>query len=197
MTGRAWIIGLFVLIPWLRARGATKETPQSAAWELKLLGINSPERLAEAQALRKARRVRLALVGADGVSRKALGELLDDRSTLTYHGCTDPERETHDTGMARIVLNLTRALGTPVDLHVWQAGGSYDDYAAKFREVRNSSRSDKSCSENRKLAGILPANKHFINFSVRGNRVNSLLNIYQGKIHISMPVECDAGDENS
>ena len=117
-----------------RPAGRAEAVPApDAAWELHLLGCDTPARLARLRHAPKWRRVRLGIVGQDGVSQRYLEDLLDDRDTITYHDCADPNRNTHDTQMARITLNLTQPLGVRVDLHVWQAGPSFDDYADKFR----------------------------------------------------------------
>jgi hypothetical protein len=74
-------------------------------------------------------------VGQNGVSANQLAPLLTSGNSLVYHDCTDPDANTHDTQMARVILEITRPLGVALELHVWQAGPSYRDYAEKFRQA--------------------------------------------------------------
>lgn len=105
----------------------------AAAWELQMLGVTQPARLDQLRNQPHLRTVRLAIVGQDGVSASQLAPLLTAGNQLVYHDCTDPNRDTHDTQMARVILELTRPLGVTLELHVWQAGPKYTDYADKFR----------------------------------------------------------------
>jgi hypothetical protein len=115
---------------------ADEPTP-AAAWELRVLGVNEPARLEQLRARPKLRSVRLAIVGQNGVSAKRLDPLLTSGNKLVYHDCADPDANTHDTQMARVILEITRPLGVTLELHVWQAGPSYRDYADKFRQAAN------------------------------------------------------------
>ena len=115
--------------------GVFPEPSAAAMWELRLLGCTTPARLARLRRLAKRRRVSLGIVGQDGVSRRQLEPLLGDVDTLRYHGCDDPGTNTHDTQMARVILELTRPLGVRLDVHIWQAGPAFSDYAAKFRQA--------------------------------------------------------------
>lgn len=114
--------------------GADEPTP-AAAWELRVLGLNEPARLSQLCAQPKLRCVRLAIVGQNGVSAKHLRPLLTSGNSLVYHDCIDPDTNTHDTQMARVILEITRPLGVVLELHVWQAGPSLSDYADKFRQA--------------------------------------------------------------
>ena len=113
---------------------ADEPTP-AAAWELRALGVGEPARLDQLRTQPKLRCVRLAIVGQNGVSAKQLGPLLTSGNSLVYHDCVDPDANTHDTQMARVILELTRPLGVSLELHVWQAGPSFQDYADKFRQA--------------------------------------------------------------
>lgn len=114
--------------------GADEPTP-AAAWELRVLGVNEPARLDQLRTQPKLRCVRLAIVGQNGVSAKQLKPLLSSGDSLVYHDCIDPDADTHDTQMARVILEITRPLGVALELHVWQAGPSRSDYADKFRQA--------------------------------------------------------------
>lgn len=111
------------------------EPSLAAMWELRLLGIDDADKLDELCDFAKRRRVKLGLVAQGGVSGKSLGEFLGLGNTITYHGCRDPGRSTHDTGQLRVILELTSALGVEVDVHVWQPGQSLQDVADRFRET--------------------------------------------------------------
>ncbi len=115
--------------------GTGGEPTPSAAWELRLLGVGVPHRLKQLRMFPKRRRVRLAIVGQNGVSRRVLGRLIGGQNRILYHDCQDPGSNTHDTQMSRVILEITQPLGVEVDLHVWQAGPSLQDYADKFRRA--------------------------------------------------------------
>ena len=112
-----------------------EEPTASAAWELRLLGVDRPDRLAELRTFPKKRRVHLAIVGQDGVSRKHLEPFPGGGNSIVYHDCQDPGADTHDTQMSRVIFEITHPLGVEIELHVWQAGPSYQDYANKFRQA--------------------------------------------------------------
>lgn len=107
----------------------------AAAWELRMLGVDDEAKLRELREYPKRRRVKLAVVGQSGVSRERMAGLLTGGNTLTYHGCTDPRKQTHDTGQTPVILEITRALGVTVDLHVWQTSEDFADVARCFREA--------------------------------------------------------------
>lgn len=112
--------------------------PQGAAWELSMLGVPPGPRL---EAVRKLPRrpVILAIVGQGGVSRSLLAPLLHDGTTIDYRcGATDPGTETHDTSAARVILDLTHALGLKVRVTVYQPGESWDEVAAAMARAGDS-----------------------------------------------------------
>lgn len=116
----------------LGALPALAQAPaESAAWELAMLGVAPADvaRLAE-RAGRRA--VHLAIVGQNGVSANVLGGLIAGEGRLVYHGCADPNSNTHDTQEARVILQLTNPLGVTVHLHVFQPDAPFDDVAAAF-----------------------------------------------------------------
>lgn len=107
-----------------------------AAWELKCLGVNDEAKLKAMFDFPKQRRVSLAVVGQGGVStRGRLARFFKAGNTVTYHGCKDAGRCTHDTGQVEVILDVTAALGVQVDLHVYQPGESYSDVAQKFGDA--------------------------------------------------------------
>jgi len=133
------IIGLLYVLsmnvpPGVAFVDADEPTP-AAAWELRVLGVNEPAKLDQLRAQPKVRCVRLAIVGQSGVSAKHLRPLLTSGNSLVYHDCIDPDTNSHDTQMARVILELTRPLGVVLELHVWQASPSLSDYADKFRQA--------------------------------------------------------------
>ncbi len=103
---------LAILVSVVAVSGAWGSEPSvGAMWELRMLGADDEAKLAELRDAPKKRRVRLGVVGQEGVSGKGLGELLGNGNTIAYHECEDPARSTHDTGQLRVVLDLTSALG--------------------------------------------------------------------------------------
>ena len=133
----ASLLGLRCLLPAVAvgADDVAEEPVTSAAWELRLLGVDGPERLAELRAFPKRRRVRLGVVGSSGVSRNRLERFFDEGNRIIYHDCADPDANTHDTQMSRVIFEITRTLGVRIELHAWQAGPSLDDYAEKFGQA--------------------------------------------------------------
>ena len=111
------------------------QTDPGAAWELKMLGVSDPARLEQMASFARQRTVKLAIVGQGGVSRKQLESMLIGGNKVVYHDCTDPDRGTHDTSEARVILAITNALGVTVELHVWQPGSDFADVADKFRQA--------------------------------------------------------------
>ncbi len=105
-----------------------------AEWELRMLGVDSEDKLSRLRAFPRRRVVRLAVVGQGGVSAGHL-QPLGDLSKVTYHGCADPGTNTHDTQAARVILDLTSPLGVEVELHVWQPGSSFREVADRFRDA--------------------------------------------------------------
>ena len=112
------------------------EEPKPATlWELKLLGVDNVNKLEKLCRASKPRRVSLGIVGQGGVSKARLKKLLANGNTITYHECGSAAKSTHDTNQLRIILELTSALETGVDVHIWQPGGSVRDLAEKFRKA--------------------------------------------------------------
>lgn len=103
--------------------------PTGAEWELRALGVAHDW---QEQALREGvrRPVTLAIVGQGGVSRSQLQPLLDAGNTLEYrHGAEDPGSRTHDTGMARVILEITSRLGVQLRLLVYHPGAPFQAVA--------------------------------------------------------------------
>ena len=120
-----------------KTRGGGEETaldpPASARWEFHLLGVDTPAKLEALRGLTKHRRVVLGVVGQSGVSKGPLAKHFRHGNTLSYQGCADPGRSTHDTGQLRAILDLTDALGVSLDVHVWQPGESFLEVADAMR----------------------------------------------------------------
>ena len=125
-------LGIVVLMLLLTGGVQAQEVAAGAKWELAMLGV-SPDRLEALRELADERPVSLAVVGQGGVGREALAALLQDGTTLTYHGCKDPGGNAHDTGQLRVILDLTKALGIKVHVHVFQPGKSFREVADAFR----------------------------------------------------------------
>ena len=108
----------FALASWL-AHADDAANPTGAAWELRALGMAEDSQV---QALRERvkRPVTLAIVGQGGASKSVLQPLLDAGNTLEYrNGAEDPGSGTHDTGMARVILEITSRLGVQVKLLIY------------------------------------------------------------------------------
>ena len=105
----------------------------AAAWELKLLGVDDAAKLQEMQDRPQQRRVKLGVVGSGGVSELRLRSFLEHGHTFTYHGCTDPEKSTHDTAMVKSILDKLTALGVQIDVQVWQWQKETVDCPGAFR----------------------------------------------------------------
>jgi hypothetical protein len=114
--------------------GEGADPPTRAAWELRALGVPEGERV---EALRRSgsrRSVTMAIVGQGGVSKARLRRLLGEENTLKYRErAKDPGSNTHDTGMARVILDLTSRLGVRVRLLVYHPGAPFRDVAKQMR----------------------------------------------------------------
>ena len=122
-----------LLLPPVHGQNSSDAIDASAAWELRLLGVDTPAKLSALCEFPKQRTVKLGIVGQGGVSRQHLQPLLAGANTLTYHDCSDPGKNTHDTQMANVILRLTNALGVSVAIHAWQPGQSFSDVAERMR----------------------------------------------------------------
>ncbi len=116
------------------------DIPKGARWELTALGVTTEDRLTDLRNLADRRPVILAIVGTGGISRRQLSSRLDGQARLrccqcpNYPDC-DPRKNTHDTGQARVILDLTRALGIRVKLLYYQPADSYTAIAKAFAEA--------------------------------------------------------------
>jgi len=97
--------------------------------------VEDGEKRAKLRNAAKFRRVALGVVGQGGISMERMKRFVDQGTTVTYHGCQDAKRRTHDDGQLGVILDLTTALGVGVDLHVWQPGRSFKQVADCFREA--------------------------------------------------------------
>ena len=129
------LVSIVTLVLVVSAGSSRGQGDAGAAWELKMLGVNSPARLDEMAAFKKQRTVKLAIVGQGGVSEKRLASVLTGGNKVVYHDCADSGANTHDTQEARVTLSITNALGVTVELHLWQAGSDFADVADKFRQA--------------------------------------------------------------
>ena len=95
-----------------------------------MLGVTNFRKL-DAVAKLPHRPVTLAIVGQGGVSRSLIEPVLRRGNAFEYRaGATDPHSETHDTSAARVILDLTSALGVRVKVLVWQPGDDWSDVAS-------------------------------------------------------------------
>ncbi|MBU0607016.1 MAG: hypothetical protein KKI08_03980, partial [Armatimonadetes bacterium] len=106
--------------------------PESARWELQMLGVTDAARLAQARALVTNRLVRIALVGEGGLSRKVLRPHLYRGCTMVYRTGGDSGRGAHDTGQIAVILDLLGALGVRVHLTSYQPADDFAQVAAAF-----------------------------------------------------------------
>ena len=115
---------------------AWEQIPESARWELQMLGVTDAARLAQVRSLVGDRVVTLALVGEGGVSESELTPLLPARSSFFYRAWPagqDPNCPgSHDSAQAVIFLDLLRALGVRLRLVSYQAEDSYESVAQQF-----------------------------------------------------------------
>jgi len=116
------------------------DIPKGAHWELTALAVNSEDKLADVRSLSGRRPVTLAIVGTGGISRRQLSSQLDRQARLRCCQCPDypdcdPRKNTHDTGQARVILDLTRALGMRIKLLYYQPADSYTAIAKAFAEA--------------------------------------------------------------
>ncbi len=119
-------------LSWAQAPALT-----GADWELRALGVTTPERLETLRAEASQRPVTLAIVGQGGVSKSLLEPKLIEGNTLEYRQWPegqdpDPRDNTHDTQAAHVILDLTLKLGLEVRLLVYHAGESWDSVAQAF-----------------------------------------------------------------
>ncbi|HQK95762.1 MAG TPA: hypothetical protein PLD23_19850 [Armatimonadota bacterium] len=108
-----------------------------AEWELRALGVTTPERLEALRADANKRPVTLAIVGQGGVSKSLLEAKLIEGNTLEYRQWPegqdpDPRASTHDTQAAHVILDLTLKLGLKVRVLVYQPGESTQSVAQAF-----------------------------------------------------------------
>ena len=110
--------------------------PASAAWELRMLGMDTPGKLQDMRGISGRRPVTLAVVGTGGVSRSVLTARLGQGFAVEYRmGARDPNRDTHDTQMLAVTSDLTLALGVRIKVLVYQPADSPGEVAAAFREA--------------------------------------------------------------
>lgn len=112
--------------PWaLSDEAGWEQIPDAPRWELQMLGVTGPEKLAELRASARRRVVTIATVGQGGVSRSLLRTCLPAGSSFFYRSGPDfphcdPHKSTHDTGQARVILDLVAALGMRLRLVSYQ-----------------------------------------------------------------------------
>jgi len=108
----------------------------AAAWELRLLGVDTREKLRKLQKSSSQREVILADVGTGGVSKSLLAE----RATIEYRmgpnfpDC-DPHNNTHDTEMLNIILDITNALNIKVKVLVYQPAADIMEICQAFSQA--------------------------------------------------------------
>jgi len=124
-----------------------KKTLEGAAWELQALGITDEQMRARLVTKAVRRPVTIAIVGISGVSESALSNYFKPSPEATppwlpwlsafeyREGATDPQQETHDTGQARVILDLTRLLGLRIRLLVYQPPEDYGAIGEAFAKA--------------------------------------------------------------
>jgi len=101
-----------------------------------MLGVSEGSRLDQVRGIGLRRAVTVAIVGQGGVSKARLAALLTEGNSLEYRGgAKDPESNTHDTGMARVTLELTSRLGIGVRLLAYQPGASFQEVAQAMAQA--------------------------------------------------------------
>lgn len=124
-----WVLGAALVAAAALAQEAP--APVRAEWELRALGVPGGDRLDALRVMAGKRPVVLAIVGQGGVSRELLEPALGEHTTLEYRGgATDPGTNTHDTGAARVILDLTSRLGVQLRLLVYQPAAPFAEVAA-------------------------------------------------------------------
>jgi len=120
--------------------GRTPKIAAGAAWELRLLGVDTPRKLQELRTLSARRPVMLADVGTGGVSRSVLAAKsarsvpVEYRLGPNFPNC-DPKGNTHDTQMIRCITDITRALGITVRILVYQPTDDSRQIAEAFHKA--------------------------------------------------------------
>jgi len=119
---------------------AWDELPKAAQWELRMLGVTGPERLAELREAATKRVVTIAIVGQGGMSRTKIRPHLPPGSSFVYRSCPDypncePEKPTHDSGQALVILDLTAALGMRVRLASYRPSASWQSVAEDMADA--------------------------------------------------------------
>ncbi|MCD6359488.1 MAG: hypothetical protein J7M38_01405 [Armatimonadetes bacterium] len=128
------LLGTTLLLTLAACHGADELT--GAEWELWALGVTDAERLDAVRGAVGDRPVTLAIVGNGGVSAERLGQAWGNMVSIEYRaGATDPGTNTHDTGQARVILDLTSRLGVRVKLLVYQPGASFSKIAAAMTQA--------------------------------------------------------------
>ena len=111
-----------------------------AAWEIRLLGLDTPEKLRQLRELSGRRPVVLADVGTGGVSVSVLAGRGGKNVSIEYRmgpnfpNC-DPKRNTHDTQMIRCITDITCALGVKLKVLVYQPADKPAQIARAFTEA--------------------------------------------------------------
>lgn len=134
---RAIVLGLAALAVSGAWAGSTPlpawdQIPESARWELQMLGGTDAARLAQLRAQVSKRVVRLALVGEGGVSRRRLRPHLYRGCTFAYRTGAETGGADHDTGQIAVILDLLGALGVRIHLTSYQPPDDFAQLAQAF-----------------------------------------------------------------
>jgi len=110
---------------------------EGAAWELRMLGVDTPEKLQELRKISNRRPVTLAVIGTGGVSKSVLAAKLGEKVTVEYRmgpnfpNC-DPNSNTHDTQMVRVISEITNAIRIKLKVLVYQPSEVRSELAEAF-----------------------------------------------------------------
>jgi len=112
----------------------------AAAWELRLLGVDTLEKLAHLRAISDRRTLSLGVVGTSGVSGSSLAGKLGKNVTVEYRmgpnspNC-DPQSNTHDTQQLAVALDIINALGVKLKVLSYQAPNTIAGFTEAFAQA--------------------------------------------------------------
>ena len=136
-----WVLAGIAVAPGRGAPGPAAASqpavePASAAWELRMLGVDTPDKLRDLRGIGGRRLVTLAVVGTGGVSESVLAPRAGRDFAVEYRmGARDPNGNTHDTQMVAVTSDITLALGVRLKVLVYQPPDSPAELAEAFRQA--------------------------------------------------------------
>ena len=117
-----------------------KQSRYAPAWELRLLGVDTLEKLAQLRTISGRRPLALGVVGTSGVSGSSLAGKLGKNITIEYRmgpnvpNC-DPQSNTHDTQQLAVALDIINALGVKLKVLSYQAPNTTAGFAEAFAQA--------------------------------------------------------------